>query len=244
MKYMGIDGCRGGWFYVVIDENGSYSVGIISKIEEVSRWLNDPVAILIDIPIGLQSKGSTERACDLAARQMIKPKGSSVFPAPARSALAKESYEAGSAENLRCLGRKLSRQTWAIARKIKEVDDFLISKRLGKKIREMHPEVAFCGLNRGVPLLTKKKSREGFDQRIRLLRRFYPNADNVVDAARRKYPLKKELQNDDILDALIGAVTASHYPTLYTLPELVPIDDEGLPMEMVFAKSSNTGIGN
>jgi predicted RNase H-like nuclease len=242
VKFVGIDGCRAGWFYVGVDDSDHFSVGIVPKIDEVDEWLARVSVMLIDIPIGLLSKGPSERLCDRVARQMIKPRGSTVFPAPARSALAKDGYEAGSAENLRRLGRKLSRQTWAIASKIKEVDDFLISRRPGSKIREMHPEVAFCGLNGGLPLLTRKKDREGFDERLSLLRHFYPSADKVVDAARRKFS-KKELQNDDILDALVGAVTASHYPNLSTLPELVPLDDEGLPMEMVYAKSSKRLIG-
>jgi predicted RNase H-like nuclease len=238
VKYVGIDGCRGGWFYVGIDDSNCFSVGIIPRIYEVGDWLTSVAVMLVDIPIGLLSTGPSERLCDREARQMIKPRGSTVFPAPARSALTKESYEAGSAENLRCLGRKLSRQTWAIAGKIREVDDFLVSLRPGSKIREMHPEVAFCGLNGGLPLLTRKKDREGFEERISLLRRFYPSADNVVDTARRRFA-KKELQNDDILDALVGAVTASFYPNLSTLPEFAPVDDKGLPMEMVYAKSNN-----
>ena len=243
MKYVGIDGCRVGWFYVGFDDSDTFSVGILPRIDEISDWLTSVSVMLIDIPIGLPSKGRAERLCDREARQIIKPRGSTVFPAPARSAIAKESYETGSAENLRCLGRKLSRQSWAIAGKIKEVDDFLVTRKPGSKIREMHPEVAFCGLNGGRPLLTRKKDREGFDERLGVLKRFYPDAGAVVDAARSKF-LKKDLQNDDILDALVGAVTASFYPHLSTLPDVVPIDDKGLPMEMVYARCRYASISN
>lgn len=57
-----------------------------------------------------------------------------------------------------------------------------------------------------------------------------------IEAARENTPLKKDLQDDDILDALVGAVTACRYPIIHTLPEGPLVDDQGLPMEMVFAK--------
>jgi len=240
LKYIGIDGCRLGWFYVGLDDEGSFHVGVVHRIDAIAAWLDTATLILIDIPIGLLTERTRERSCDLAARQMIKPRGSTVFPAPARSAISKNSYEEGSAENYQRLGRKLSKQSWAIAAKIKEVDDFMRSEKAGSKVREMHPEVAFCGLNGGEPILTNKKSGDGFNERFELLKRFYPKVRSVVDAARANTPLKKDLQNDDILDALVGAVTASNHLSLHTLPENPSLDDEGLPMEMVFAKDRSS----
>ncbi len=169
---------------------------------------------------------------------MIKPRGSTVFPAPARSAIAKSTYEEGSAENFRRLERKLSKQSWAITAKIKEVDDFMRAERPGGKVREFHPEVAFCGLNGGTPILTSKKSGDGFNERADLLHRLYPDVDAIVRAARTD-TRKRDLDDDDILDALVGAITASYHPDLYTLPGNPPVDDEGLPMEMVYAKRSD-----
>ena len=239
MKYVGIDGCRLGWFYVGLDDDDSFAVGVITEFREIEKWLSDAVLILVDIPVGLLSEGSTERQCDIEARKMIKPRGSTVFPAPARSAISMSTYEAGSTENLRCLGRKLSRQSWAIAGKIREVDQFILSSRAKQKVREMHPEVAFCGLNGGVPLLSNKKTQEGFRSRIGILRRYCPMTDAIVKSAREGTPLKKHLQDDDILDALVGAVTASRYPKLRTLPEQPPKDDHGIAMEMVHSRSND-----
>ena len=85
VKFIGIDGCKLGWFYV----------GVIRSIREITAWLDAATLILVDIPIGLLTEGPAERLCDLEARQMIKPRGSTVFPAPARSALAKIAYEEG-----------------------------------------------------------------------------------------------------------------------------------------------------
>ena len=237
MRYIGVDGCKLGWFYVGLDDARAFRTGIIRHVGEITEWLEQADLILIDIPIGLLDEGTSERLCDLAARKMIKPRGSTVFPAPARSAIAEETYEAGSAENYRRLGRKLSKQSWAISPRIREVDDFLRTARPSGKVREMHPEVAFCALNGGLPVMASKKSRQGFDERLRILERYYPDARSVFEAARKQTPLKKHLQNDDILDALAGVVTASYHPNLLTLPADPPIDSEGLPMEIVYAQA-------
>ncbi len=239
MKYIGIDGCRKGWFFVGIDDDSSFQVGVIPQISAVRQWLDGAALILVDIPIGLLTTGKTERLCDLEARRMIKPRGSTVFPAPARSAIYKDTYEEASANNHRCLGRKLSKQSFLICKKIREVDEFMRTVRPGAKVREMHPEVAFCGLANMSPTLTKKKKPDGYQERIGLLRKLYPNTDAVVQAARDKEPLKRDLADDDILDALVGAVTASNYPNLEKLPQTPPIDDEGLPMEMVYARRTH-----
>ena len=239
MKYIGIDGCKLGWFYVGLEDDGSFETGVLHRIDDASAWLDTAILILIDIPIGLPGKGSAERLCDPAARRMIKPRGSTVFPTPARSAISKNSYQEASEENYRCLGRKLSKQSWAIAGKIKEVDDFMRAMKPGSKVREMHPEVAFCGLNGGQPILASKKTSKGFTARFELLKQYYPMVGAVVDAAREQTPLKKHLQDDDILDALVGAVTASRYSNILTSPESPEFDDEGLPMEIVYACETN-----
>ena len=232
--YIGIDGCRSGWFYVGLDDE-SFEVGVIGHIDAISPWIESATLILVDIPIGLPSKEIPNRLCDVAARRMITPRGSTVFPAPSRSAISKSTYEEGSEENLRSIGRRLSKQTWAISPKIKEVDEFLLTARPGRKVREMHPEVAFCGLNGGEPVLSSKKQQHGFSERFELLKRYFPRVGAVFDAARKNTPPKAELQDDDILDALVGAVTASHCPNVHTLPENPIVDAAGLPMEIVYA---------
>lgn len=236
MKYIGIDGCSKGWFCVGINEDSSFHLDLISTFDAVQPWLSTAALILVDIPIGLLATGNSERHCDLAARQMISPRGSTVFPAPARSAIYKDTYAEASAENYRCLGRKLSKQSYLICRKIREVDEFIRSVRPGPQIREMHPEVAFCAFRNMSPILSKKKQVDGYQERIELLRKFYANTDAVVVEARNIDPLKKNLADDDILDALVGAVTAAHYPDVATLPPQPLSDDEGLPMEVVYAR--------
>jgi predicted RNase H-like nuclease len=231
--FFGLDGCKAGWFAIGIDEIGEFQFSVLTKFEEITQLLEQAMLILVDIPIGLPWQGQPTRLCDTAARKALSPRGSSVFPVPARSALAMPSYQEGSEENRRQLNRKLSKQSWAIAPKIKEVDEYMRSGRPGEKIREMHPEVAFWALNGKTALNYKKKEQAGIDERLGILQRYYLKSDECFRWAREQY-LIKEVATDDILDAMVGAVTAMQYPRLSTLPENPVNDEEGIPMEMVY----------
>lgn len=233
-EFYGIDGCRAGWFFVGIDKNQAYSFGVLEKFSEVDLFANRAAVILVDIPIGLVSAGNTERLCDTAARKLLKPRGSSVFPAPARAALQEDSYLSGSEANFHAVGRWLSTQSWAITRKIRDVDDYIRSKRTQGIVREMHPEVAFWALNDRKPLSFPKKKPVGAEERLDVLTRYFPNARDCRDQALNTYR-RKDVAADDILDAMVGAVTASHFPRIATLPESPVRDEEGVVMEMVYA---------
>jgi predicted RNase H-like nuclease len=58
----------------------------------------------------------------------------------------------------------------------------------------------------------------------------------VVNGALKKYPRKK-VAKDDIVDGLVGAVTATFSGRLRTLPEEPEVDATGLSMEIVYAKA-------
>ncbi|MCI0513134.1 DUF429 domain-containing protein [candidate division KSB1 bacterium] len=235
MKFIGVDGCKIGWFFVSLDQNAGWDFGILAKISELAKFITESALILADIPIGLREVDKNERRCDLAARRVLKQRRSSVFPAPARLALNCKTYEAACHANFACTGRKLSQQSWAIAAKIKAMDDFLGTLGPTQKIREIHPEVGFWALNRYAPMQYNKKSQEGFNERIALLSDYGGDAKAMVAAARQKYH-SNEVASDDILDAAVAAVTARFQPRLGTLPETPERDPKGLPMEIVFAK--------
>lgn len=233
-EFYGIDGCHAGWFYAGINSNGEYSFGVLESFSDVDLFASHATLILVDTPIGLVSAGNAERLCDRAARKLIKPRGSSVFPAPARAALQEQSYLSGSEANFHAVGRKLSMQSWTIAPKIREVDDYIRSQSIQGKVREMHPEVAFWALNEHKPLQFGKKKPEGASERLGILMKFLPNAADGYAKARQTYK-RKDVAADDILDAMVGAVTASFFPRIATLPESPSMDEEGLAMEMVYA---------
>lgn len=243
MKYLGLDGCRAGWFLVGLNEDLSGSFGLLESIAELSRYLNDADLVLIDIPIGLPRGDPDERVCDKEARRLLGRRASSVFAAPSRCALECAAYTEANAQNKDCTGRGLSRQSWAIVPKIREVDSYLRAEPLRHRIREMHPEICFWALNGQNPMAFNKKTDAGYAERITLLERFLPAARNIVETALARYP-RKQLATDDIVDALAGATTAALPSTLKTLPEDPESDEAGLPMEMVYRLPRKARAGN
>ena len=241
--FVGVDGCKAGWFAVLIDEKGQWSAAVFEDAKHLSAECQHASLILIDIPIGLRDSGHEERACDKEARKALgHRRGSSVFPAPCRPTLAAKSYSEGSAINRRHTGRGLSTQSWAIAAKIREVDDLLGGKPFDGRFRETHPEVCFATLNRCQPMQHSKKSQQGFAERLAVLRRVYQRTDAVVDHALSCWK-RKEVAKDDILDALAAAVTAYlGRGDLRTHPAQPETDSKGRPMEIVYYGGSADAI--
>ncbi len=74
----------------------------------------------VDMPIGLPE--SWGRPADDAARRFLGRRASTVFPTPPRSLLEATTYDQANALSRRELGRGLSRQTFNLFPKIREVD--------------------------------------------------------------------------------------------------------------------------
>jgi predicted RNase H-like nuclease len=233
-QFIGIDGCRGGWIFAAIEDSRRVEIQFSASIRCI--WESFPGAklMLIDIPIGLPA--GTARACDVSARKYLRPRsGACVFPPPCRQALNCDTYEDACAANQRVTGKKISRQTWNILPKIREVDEFLRQAPVCREaLRESHPEVCFRALAQKPPRFSKKTAA-GRSERMDILR------VHLVDGARRlPEAVDRHRKNgaaaDDILDALVLAVTArlaAAYPR--TLPRHPPRDAAGLPMEIVYA---------
>ena len=143
----GADGCKAGWVVIFKDlDSGSISWPPGLTVHELACLAYSelaPQVIALDMPIGLPERGP--RACDLEARQLLGPgRASSVFPAPIRPVLAATSYYCACQIRFQVEEKKLSRQAWAITRKIGEVDDMLRhDSELSARVREVHPEVSF-----------------------------------------------------------------------------------------------------
>ena len=234
-KAYGVDGCPAGWFFVCLGPHGEIHADIVKTIEELVKKASHPDRIFIDIPIGLQD-GSEERGCDLAARKLLgQPRASSVFPAPVRAVINESTYEKGVQASQKATGKKISKQTFAIAPKIREVDDLLQrcpdARRL---IREVHPEICFWALAGQTPMAHGKKKREGFFERIAVLKNVRPTAEEDVNTIMNQFK-RKDVAKDDILDALVAAITASApLNSLQTIPPHPKSDRFGLPMEMLY----------
>lgn len=120
-----------------------------------------PAFAAVDMPIGLPERvGIGGRAAEQAVRPGLGPRQSSVFSVPSRKAVYAEDYQEACRRALETSDppRKVSRQTFHLFPKIREVDGFLLADAgWRERLVECHPEVAFRVLNGGVPMALPKK---------------------------------------------------------------------------------------
>lgn len=166
-RYIGVDGCRAGWFFVAIGPGDEAEFGTFQNIERLYKAYSDAELILIDIPIGLPSKKIPSRSCDIETRKLLGPKkASAVFPPPCRETFKADNYVEAKEINLAVSGKGLNLQTYHISKKIGEVDDFLNSYPESRnRIRESHPEICFWALAGQKPMVYNKKTAEGLKTR-------------------------------------------------------------------------------
>lgn len=234
--FVGVDGCKAGWLAVGLGDDDRCEIRVFGDFRRLVRHFSSAALILVDIPIGLRDSGPDERQCDREARRLVGPRRSSVFPVPVRQALHEATFENASRVNRAIRGKGLSKQTWAIAPRIAEVDHLLAaipSER--ERVREVHPELLFWALNGRQSMAHNKSERGGHAERLRVLSRFEAPVQEAYADALDRWP-RKDVAPDDVLDALAAAVTARlGYPDrLQTVPGHPPRDAHGLPMEMVF----------
>jgi len=253
--FVGVDGCRGvdncktSWFAIALKDNGNPEASCFRNISELWDKYKKASMILIDIPIGLRDEGNEERKCDKEARAKLKrPRASSVFPAPCRPAIyEEEDYKKASNINRQVTGKGLTKQTFAIMHKIRDVDDFLRNNKSAKlRIRETHPEICFWALNGKRAMLYSKKEKElkGYEERKYLLesvckyiyhKKWRKIDDLIKECTTPEYKKENGVARDDVLDALVAAITARLvYKNRFTAPpEKREKDHQGLRMEIV-----------
>jgi len=151
-----------------------------------------------------------------------------------RAAVVARNRESASEITRLADGRRVGVQAWGIYSKIRRVDEALTSSAFARAaIREVHPEVCFWAWNGRKPMKWAKKKAEGLTERVALAESWL--GEGILQRARRDY-LKKDLADDDIIDAIAGLWTAHRIDdgTAETLPDSPPRDETGLPMEIVF----------
>jgi predicted RNase H-like nuclease len=122
------------------------------------------------------------------------------------------------------LGKKISKQTWYILPKVREVDALLRQHR-SVMLRESHPEVVFKALNKQ-SLSHSKKTIEGREERLAILNHYCPEWISVLTDAIEQTK-RSMAQPDDLIDAFALMLIASKWPQLSTLPEMkAPLDNE------------------
>ena len=149
------------------ESRGQLSLSFLSTIEPIVVDLRVGVCSIaaIDLPIGLSLDGV--RPVDALARLRLGPRRSTFFPTPVRAALDATDFETANAANRAASGKGLSIQAWNLVPKILEVDN-LWHRSLLERLVEAHPEVSFAEMA-GSPILSKKSSPNGADERSALL---------------------------------------------------------------------------
>lgn len=232
MILRGVDGCPAGWIAASLDLETGQVTGEVFK--DTASLLRDSRAVVttIDIPIGLPSR-DRPRSVDGEARRLLGARRSSVFPAPHRAVLDAGSYPAACAASLAECGKSLSQQAYAIVPKIKAVDAVLReTPKLQARVFEVHPELCFYHWADRNPMRHPKWTGFGFAERLELVRAAF---GRTAEEIRESIP-QKEVNDDDILDALAALWTAQriYSGTAVTIPDGVEqVDEYGLPMRMV-----------
>jgi guanosine-3',5'-bis(diphosphate) 3'-pyrophosphohydrolase len=202
---VGVDGCQRGWLAVArAPDTGRLTASVHGAAMELLAAHGEAVAIAVDIPIGLLAKG--QRLADLAAREALSGRASSVFMTPPRPVFDAGSYAEANQASQRLEGRGISAQAWAIAPKIREWDAALLADAAARRrTHEVHPELSFALMNGDKPLAAGKKSIEGALARRGLLVQYYGEA--AVAGVERTYD-RKAAATDDLYDALAALWSA------------------------------------
>lgn len=239
---IGVDGCRGGWVWIGELGDG-WDGGVVSDLGQLQPRLAASGLTLIDMPIGLIDSGTEERQCDRQARALLgRPRAASVFRPPSRAALeaSADGYERACAINRQRTGVALSRQTFNIMPKMREVDRLLQSHQpLRARVREGHPELCLWWLNGAQAMRFNKRTPAGRNERRRTLRRSAAALEQAVDTLLARIP-RRDLAPDDATDAAALALVARSILSAgeaQSLPQPPAEDSQGLPMAILLPPS-------
>jgi predicted RNase H-like nuclease len=187
VKVAGIDGTKGGWVAIVLDDGHFLADHVLSSVETDFSEVGAAAVIAIDVPIGFGP-----RKADAAARAFLTGAASTVFTTPSQEIL----------ETPFGPGLGVSAQAHALGQRILHVTK---QARLDPRIREVHPEVSFRAMNNGKLLRHRKKSAGGALERIEILRKHGITLEQLDSAS--SVPL------DDVLDAAAAAWSAHRVST-------------------------------
>jgi predicted RNase H-like nuclease len=208
----GVDGCPSGWIVAFVRADLSeVRVRLVPRFIDVAAAPEAPAVIAIDIPIGLPERaGYGGRAAENAVRPLLGARQSSVFSVPSRAAISAEDYREACRIALATSEppRKVSKQLFMLAPKIREVDAVLrTDATLSQRVFEVHPEVAFWRLNREAALSEPKKVKSRpYEPGLALRRSLLISAGLPATAVEAMPPKGAAL--DDLVDALACAAIA------------------------------------
>ena len=147
--------------------------------------------------------------------------------------LGKATHAEASAVRRAIEGKGMSIQSFAITKKVHEVDLALASlPEHESRVYEVHPEVSFTQMNGGQPMSFAKKKAAGRAERAELLARTFGAAPNRLLAERDRALVGA----DDVLDALVSLWSAMRVRqgTAESLPAIPEADEYGRRMAIFY----------
>ena len=187
----GVDGCPGGWVAAFVRPAGDEArLAVFARFADVLAAPERPAIVAVDMPIGLPERaGAGGRAAENAVRPLLGARQSSVFSVPSRAAIYAHDYAQACrvAQETSEPPRKVSKQLFNIAPKIREVDAVLrADPQVAARVYEVHPEVAFWRLNGECALDEPKKVKSRpYPPGLALRRKLLEAADAAAGAGRR-----------------------------------------------------------
>ena len=223
MRAVGVDGWRGGWVAVVLDDGRWTETRAAAGLGELADACGRAAAIGVDMPLGLVASG-WRHADDLAAARLGAQR-SRVFRVPPRPA-----WQAATHQDAVAVCRTLtdppagfSVQAWSLKDKIRQAEA-VRAARPGQ-LFEVHPELSFAALNGGAVVAASKKTWNGqMARRALLARAGIALPDDLAQAG--------VVPADDILDAAAVAWSATRIARgqADSFPRPPQPDDTGQPI--------------
>ena len=231
----GADGCRTGWVVAFVRPSGDdVRVRIEPRFADILAAPERPAIVAVDMPIGLPARaGPGGRGPENAVRPLLGQRQYAVFSVPSRRAIYADGYREACRIALETSDppRKVSKQLFMIAPKIREIDAVLRADAgAAARVFEVHPEVAFWRLNGGRALDEPKKVKGTPYAPGLALRRGLLVGAGIPAAAHTVPP--RGAAADDLLDALACATIARrlHAGLAQPFPPAFQHDEFGLPM--------------
>lgn len=218
-----------GWV-VALAAGDKTTIQVVPRFVDVLDAAADAVVLGVDMPIGLLDHAVPGgRECDRRARHLLGRRACCVFTPPVRSALRAARYAEALALNRRssAAGLGISIECFGLFAKLREVDVALRRRpALARRVREIHPELAFRAMARASAGLPPKRSAVGRSARLALLARRFPD----VRAAAARPP--RGAAADDVIDAHAVCWSAARIARrrAVCLPARPQHDGRGLPM--------------
>jgi predicted RNase H-like nuclease len=232
----GVDGCRAGWLVAFVRTSGQEArFRVESRFADILAAPEQPAIVAVDMPIGLPPRaGYGGRAAENAVRPLLGQRQSSVFSVPSRAAIYAPDYIAACRAALETSDppRKVSKQLYMIAPKIREIDAVLRTDTgLVARVFEVHPEVAFWRLN-GERALSEPKKGKGrcYEPGLALRQDLLESVG--IPRSVLQLPPPRGAGPDDLLDALACAAIARRIRAgvAQSFPAEIARDEFGLPM--------------